>query len=326
MSSLKDTVEKIRNLEAEKASLKLEIAELKKMADAKTAVLENEIATLRNEVESLKILTREEKRQPLSGKRLQEEAKTSTKELVEKTLGELKKLGNQIFAVSPFSQHFDDWLANLQQMISEFESNPTIKVDDQFVKDRSQIFLDVERALAQKRLEESNLSEKAKALADNNQLLMETDKKYVEKTKELNLERDSAAERITNRIHKLEEEIASQEARARTKIKIFNYVSREEYNIKRKKAAEKLDKTKEGLKSTKNELEVTQQRFSVEQEILDDDYEKKKQEITERNESLRKELEKLKTDTSIDSRQATCNALANAINSLIQRTPQLLEQ
>ena len=56
MSSLKDTVERIRNLESEKKSLLFEIEELKKMADSKAATLENEIAALRDEIKSLKIL------------------------------------------------------------------------------------------------------------------------------------------------------------------------------------------------------------------------------------------------------------------------------
>ena len=60
--------------------------------------------------------------------------------------------------------------------------------------------------------------------------------------------------------------------------------------------------------------------FSAEQEKLHDNYEKKKQEITEKVDSLHKELEKLETDTSIVTRQAACNALANAINALLQRT------
>ena len=56
MSSLKDTIEKIKNLETEKKNLLLEIEELKKMADAKATALENEVASLREEAKSLKIL------------------------------------------------------------------------------------------------------------------------------------------------------------------------------------------------------------------------------------------------------------------------------
>ena len=67
-----------------------------------------------------------EKKQRSGGKYLPEETpEFSAKEVVEKTLGSLSKLGNQIFALSPFSQYFDDWLVNLRQIISEFESNPS---------------------------------------------------------------------------------------------------------------------------------------------------------------------------------------------------------
>ena len=125
-----------------------------------------------------------EKKQRSGANYLQEETEISAKEVVEKTLGILSKLGTQIFALSPFSQYFDDWLLNLKQTISEFESNPTIQVDEQFVKERAQIFLDIESQLAERRLQESNLTDEAKALADTNHLIVEADKEYAEKTRE----------------------------------------------------------------------------------------------------------------------------------------------
>lgn len=60
MSSLKDTIEKIKSLEAEKKSLLLEVEELKKMADAKATSLESEVAELREEAKSLKVLMGQE--------------------------------------------------------------------------------------------------------------------------------------------------------------------------------------------------------------------------------------------------------------------------
>jgi hypothetical protein len=258
-----------------------------------------------------------EKRLRAGGKYLLEETpEFSTKEAVEKTIGSLSKLGNQIFALSPYSQYFDDWLVNLRQTISEFESNPIIEVDEQFVKERSQIFLDVEGALAEKRLQESNLTGDAKTLADNNHLLVETDKEYAEKTRELSFKRNAEVQRLTHKIHELEDDVASQQE---IKISIFKPIAR-------KKAAEKLAQTQQNLKSTKSELEVALQSFTADQEKLHDSYEKKKQEITEKVDSLHKELEKLETDTSIDARQAACNALANAVNALLQRTPSPPEQ
>ena len=55
-SSLKNTIEKIKTLEAEKKNLLVEIEGLKKIADSKAATLESEVGMLRDEVKSLKTL------------------------------------------------------------------------------------------------------------------------------------------------------------------------------------------------------------------------------------------------------------------------------
>ncbi len=56
MSSLKDTMEKIKSLETEKKNLLIEMEELRKAADAKATKLENEVGSLREEIKSLKSL------------------------------------------------------------------------------------------------------------------------------------------------------------------------------------------------------------------------------------------------------------------------------
>ena len=252
-----------------------------------------------------------EKKQRAAGKYLEQTAAVSAKGSLEKTVSSLDRMGNQIFALSPFSHYFDDWLVNLRQVISEFESNPDIKVDEQFVKERTQIFLDVEGALAEKRVQESSLDGEAKELADNNHMLVETDKEYAEKTRQLSNKRNADVQRLSTDIRQLEDSAASQE-----QIKLPFY----KFNA-RKQAAETLAKTREELKSKKNELEVTLSSFTADQEKLHDTYELKKQQITERIESLHKMLERLETDTSVEPRQATCKALTNALNGLVQRIP-----
>ena len=56
MSTLKNTIEKIRSLEEEKKSLLLEIEELKRMSESKANALESEVNALREEIRSLKTL------------------------------------------------------------------------------------------------------------------------------------------------------------------------------------------------------------------------------------------------------------------------------
>jgi hypothetical protein len=253
-----------------------------------------------------------EKKQRSGARYLQEETpEVSPQEVTDKTLGFLTRLGAQIFALSPFSQYFDDWLLSLRQVISEFESNSAINVDEQFVKERTQIILDVEGALAEKKLQESNLTKEAKALAENNHKIVEADKEYAEKTRDLSNKRNSEVQRLSNRIRELEEDVAAQQE---IKLGFFQFKGK-------RLAAEKLVQTTQNLKDSKNELEVKLQSFTAEQEKLHDNYEKVKQELNENSDRLHIELEKLETDTSNEPRQTACKALAESITGLLKRTP-----
>jgi hypothetical protein len=253
-----------------------------------------------------------EKKQKSGAKYLREESpEVSGQEVAQRTLTGLGKLGNQIFALSPFSQYFDDWLVNVRQVISEFESNPAIVADEQFVKERTQVFLDVEAALTENRLQESNLTDEAKALADNNHQIVEADKQYAEETRERSNKRNGEVQRLSTKIRELEDQLTREQ-----ELKFSFY----QIGAKRK-AAEQLAQTKQNLKAAKNELEVTLQTFTAEQEKLHDNYEKRKQELNENSDRLHKELEKLETDTSTSARQTACNALTCTINALMKRTP-----
>ena len=232
-------------------------------------------------------------------------------EVVEKTLVKLRNLGSQKFAVSPFSQYFDDWLVNVREVLSEFESNPAIEVDDAFVKERSQVFLDVEREFAETRLKEAALEETAKNLPDANHLIVQIDVEYAVKSRENGLKRNSEVQRLTRNVHDLEEEL---DRVSRMKTSIFGSFSKK---AKARKEAEATQK----LTSAKSELELVVQNFTVEQEKLHDEYEKRKQAAMEQVQRIEKELETLETDGSLEARRVACEALVNGVNALLQRKP-----
>ena len=251
-----------------------------------------------------------EKKKHTDAKYLFEETpEMTTQEVAERTIKDLKRLGTQIFALSPFSQYFDDWLISLKQVVSEFESNPVINVDEHFEKEFSQTLLEMEVTLAEKRLQESSLTEEAKALAENNNLIVETDKEYSEKTRENSNKRNTEVQRLNNQIRQIEDDLTVQKD-----VKISFY----KFNEK-KRAQQKLDQLSQDLRASKNELEVTLTRFASEQEKLHGNYEKRKQELNEKSEHLHKELEKLETDTSTEARQKACNLIVDAIKTLLQR-------
>lgn len=252
------------------------------------------------------------KKKHTTAKYLQEETPQQTpQEAAERAQNAITKLGEQIFALSPFSQYFDDWIVNLRHVASEFESNPSIAVDEEFQKESAQAFSDIEATLAERRLNESNLSAEEKALENNNHLIAEADREYAEKTRENSNRRNSDVQRLSNKIRQLENDLAAEK-----EIKISFYKINE-----KKRNQQRINQLNEDLSSSKNELEVTLASFGAEQEKMHDNFEKRKQELHETSDRLRKELEKLETDTSMEDRKAVCSVLTNAIKSLLERTP-----
>jgi len=243
-------------------------------------------------------------------KYLLEESEVPTfEEVLEKTLGRLSSLGSQIFAFSPFSQYFDDWLLSLKSVLSEFESNPAVNVDEEFVKKRLQVIADVELKLAERRRKETVLEEAARMLANQNNLLVQTDTEYAYATQKLASQRNSEIKRLTRSVHDFEEEL---EETRRTKASIFSPFARRARSHKTAEVGWKLN-------AAKSELESVVKAFEVEQEKLHDEYEKRKQAVIEKVRSLEKEVEKLETDGSLEVRRAACETLVNAVNALLKR-------
>jgi len=253
---------------------------------------------------------RKKQRHRSGGKYLLEESTVPTlEEVVEKTFGRLHSLGGQIFAFSPFSPYYDDWLLSLKSVLSEFESNPAVNVDEEFVKERSKVIADVELKLAENRRGEAVLEKATRRLAKQNNLLIQTDTGHSHATQKLASKRNSEIKRLTRRIHDFEEEL---EETNQMKASIFSPFARRAKSQKTAEATRKLD-------AAKSELEGVLKAFEVEQEKLYKEYEKKKQMIIEKVRSLEKKVEGLETDGSMENRRIACVELINAVKALLQR-------
>jgi DNA repair exonuclease SbcCD ATPase subunit len=253
---------------------------------------------------------RKEQKHQYGGKYLLEEGEAPTFEAeVEKTLTRLNSLGNQVFAFSPFSQYYDDWLLSLKSVLSEFESNPAVSVDEEFVKERSHIVTDAENNLAERKREEAELEKVTRKLSEQNHLLVQIDTEYAHSTHDLASRRDSEIKRLTRRVHDYEEEL---EQANLMKASILSPFAR---RAKSQKIAEATGK----LAAAKTELESVVKQFEAEQEKLHDEYEKSKQAAIKQVRDLEKEIEDLDVDTSVEDRREAGEALVNAVNSLLQR-------
>jgi DNA repair exonuclease SbcCD ATPase subunit len=234
-------------------------------------------------------------------------------EVVEKTLGRLQSLGGQTFAFSPFSQYHDDWLLSLESVLSEFELNPAVNVDEEFVKERSQVIADVELKLAERRREEAVLEEAARRLAEQNNLLVQTDTEHAYETQKLASERKSEIKRLTRRVRDLETEL---EETSQIKASVFSPFARRAKSHKKAEVTRKLD-------AAKSELESAVKALEAEQEKLRDECEKKKQAVMEQVRSLEKKVGGSEADGSVEDRRFACEELVNAVKALLQRKTSL---
>jgi hypothetical protein len=229
--------------------------------------------------------------------------------IVEKTLANIDRLGKQTFALSPFSQYYDDWLLNLRQAVAEFGTCSNVRVDEAFNEKCEQVLSDIHAALSDICTQESVLGKAETELLKVKQYLEELEADYTKQKRELSSKQNTDIEQLTVQIKTFENDIENQ---GKVKLGFFQFSAK-------KIATKKLEQTKQSLKEAKTQLETASQNFATEQNKLQDDYEAKKQELTTKSDTLRKETETLEIDTSKELRKETCTGITNIINEQIKK-------
>ncbi len=245
-----------------------------------------------------------------SGSYIGEEQVPSSQEVTDRALNRLRILGNQRFVLPPFSEHFDRWLLDIRNVLSEFETSPNISVDDQFVKERTQILSNVELDLEERRHEEAAREEAIKSFSDTKIFLKRIEEEYTIRAKEIERRKDDEVKRLSSRVADLKEEL---DRLARTKTGIL-------WRILRKAGEQKETEVTQTLESAQREYTSAVQYFIAEQERLRNEYDERKKPITEKIKNYLKEAENQETDSSLEIRQSTCEALVNTVNAFLQRS------
>ena len=238
-----------------------------------------------------------------------------SEEVMNKTLGRLRGLGNQIFAVFPFSEYFDDWLVNLRNVISDFELDSAITADNQFDEECSRILSNLEVELDERRLKEASYDLAMQRLSDDKRLLERIDEEFAATTREMERRRNSEIKRLSGTVHGLEEEL---ERITQMKTGIFRSIS------KKAKARKEAEITQR-LNSARDKLGLVVPNFSTQQERLLKGHAKMQQPIVKRIQDFQKEINSIEIDGSLGTRRAACEALVNAVNALFKRKILLLQ-
>ncbi len=241
-----------------------------------------------------------------------EEHVPTSEEVVNRTLSSLRVLGNQKFVLSSFHEHFSRWLANLSDILSEFESSPAISVDEQFVKERSQTLSNIGLQLDERRRQEVSREEAARSLSGNRMLLERIEEKYATKMKEIAEQKEHEINQLSRKIDELREDL---DRISQMKTGIFRAISKKAKAQKEAEATCRLD-------SARKELKTAEQHFTAEQKRLQAEYERRKQPVIKQIRKLQKAVGDQEFDRSLEDRRAACKFLANAVNGLVQRKNQ----
>jgi hypothetical protein len=243
-------------------------------------------------------------------KSAQEEKHVPTaQEVSEGTLKRLHILGRQKFGSSPFSVHFDRWLANVEAVLWEFESNPNISVDSQFTGERIQTISIIKQQLERRRREEVLAIGDAGQLSERRNVLQQIKTEYALSTRELRRQKSRELRRLYSAIEHLKRE---QDEVVRIKTGFFRGISRKDRDQKEADIAQQ-------LADKQRELELVILEFNAVQEKRLDAYKRQSEPVFEQLKGLQRKVEEAETDGSLEERWFACEALIDAVNTFLQR-------
>jgi len=256
-----------------------------------------------------KAKTRKSKHRFSEGSQLEEKNLLPSEESLRRTFDRLHGLGNQVFAVFPFSEYFDDWLANVRGILNDLELDPTIATDTQFNDECSQILTNLELELEERRCREASYDLAMKKLKEDKRLLEQINAEYATKMGELERRKSREIEHLSRTIQDLREEL---DRITQMKTGIFRSMSK---RTKTRKEAE----TTQNLALAQDKHELIVPKFSSEQQKLSREHIKLQQPVVERLQQLQKEINSLEIDGSLDARRSACEALTNAMSAFLRR-------
>jgi chromosome segregation ATPase len=243
----------------------------------------------------------------------------SLKEVVSRTLISLHNLGNQKFGLAPYHEYFDRWLVNLQTVLTDFESSQAVTVDDQFRKERSQIFSNIELALRDKRLKEEFRAEIIRNIFSSKNILAQTEQKHTAKMKEITSKKEHTIKPLIDKVEVLQKELDG----------ILNLRTGFLRGISKKTKAQKEEEATLRLTSAKKELDEATKYFTTEEKSLQEEYEHRKLEIFEQIANNQREIDRLETtsqiDDSLEVRRMACENLTAVVNALLKKTEPVSE-
>jgi uncharacterized protein YukE len=225
----------------------------------------------------------------------------------------LEHLGNQRFALPPYSEHFQRWIKDVTTLLGDFEMKLPEPIEQQLKERIGKTLSEIEIALKELTATETDVSgrlsdtQQQMAACESEESRLESD--YKTRTHQTRRRHEQSFERLRREIEALEQErLKRLHARPRFFQKIFH---RSETNLE--------DKA-DSLRSKKTALADGRQALTRELELLRIEHETRRNELTEQLSILRAKLEeskKSKLDDALDIRKAACEQLRIEVDEAV---------
>jgi hypothetical protein len=239
----------------------------------------------------------------------EEKATPSQQQVFEVTLKRLHTLGNQKFGASPYSEHFDRWLLNVESVLDEFEAQPDMNVDEQFVSERSQALAAVKLQLENRRGREANLEEQISLLSNAKNRLQKVNIEYLTKATALKGQKTVALKRLNKELDALKK---AQDHVIKLKTGFFRGISKKEREQKEVDVMQQVS-------DKQQEIEVTVLDFKEKLKSLREEFERKRDPLLEEVKVFQKRVKDFEEDGSLEERWFACETLIDAVNNFFQR-------
>jgi len=200
-------------------------------------------------------------------------------------------------------------LSNVEAVLSEFESNPNITLDNQYVMERLEALSSIGLQLEDRRRKEASVDQEQKNLSEARNRLKQINTEYSIKMKMIKDKRNSEIKRLYCIINYLERE---QDSVIRIRTGFFRGISKKE---KEQKEIELFQE----LNYKQRELELVMLNFTAGQSDLKEEYERKREPELEQIKLFQKKIAVLEDDSSLEERWFACEALIDSLNTFLQR-------
>jgi len=261
----------------------------------------------------------------LSSKEKREERETTTfyreREPVDplqvssRTSNALDHLGNQRFALPPFSEHFQRWMKNVRAILAEFETDLPAAADQAYHETVEKILTNVQDAFGKRIDAEKGISEEFSKLQQELTAceleLSKLEHEYRARVHEVRRGYEKSAEKLRGEMDSLDRERSRLLRKASTLLeRIF------------RRPDTRLEESASALQSKRAALGNKKATLKRDLDNLRADYESKSKQLTEHREALRAKLAEIggnTLDDALDVRKLACQELPRVVAEAVSR-------